>query len=498
MMLLAIAGLALVPYAIGTRWGIGLRPDSTLYLGLWSDGRHQAPLYGWLIEAAYIFLPSPKVAAWLANAALLFANLAIFGRMLMKARLSVVGVAMGVLILLFLPQFLYVHVTVFSEPLFLLCIFATFLSVARYIERDSRQWLWIAAACAALTVLTRFSGVPLIGAMALVILAYDRGPLWQRRLPRSIEFGAIASAIFLVWLLLDRLDGGMGVGREAALLGNPDQQTFVKALDTFSLYLLPSIVPLWLRVLALFAGLGLLTSAAVWVLRPRESEAPQRGLSIGRTAAVFFLCYAPFLFLTLFVEANLTIHERYVLPLYVSALLIVASAWGNGWPAWRTVDLHPYFLAVAVVILGLNAVRGTVQTVNLFANGNAYASPIWYGSATIARVRDLPAGMKIYSNAPDAIRMLAERPADFWPQLFDSRTGKEDPARPFERQMREVRDEVKAGRAVIVQLDAVDWRFYLIDEQSLARELGLSPTFAENDGRIYGRFTGTGEDTDEH
>lgn len=481
------ACVALLIYVLGTWHGIGLRPDSVLYLGAWEERRQQAPLYGWLIDFGVGFGLHRLFAAWLVNAVLLVVNLAVFMMLLREARVTTFGVLCATAIVLLLPQFSYVHLTVLSEPIFILCLLASLLFTARYLETRRRHDLVLGALFAGAMVLARFAGVPIVGVGALAILLYGQGGLKARFL-ESVLFGLIGVGVFIGWLVLDQLFGGTGVGRKAALLGDPDFQTFARAYETYSTFFLPVVFPEIFRGLVL-AGLSFGIIALGWVaLRPgsiNDRSVPP----IARLSAVFIACYLPFLLFTLFVEANLPVHDRYLLPIYVCSVLLVAALFARN---AVTQSLQPFALVVllgGLFLAGLNGVR-TVKQVYVHVNeGNYYASQAWQHSPTLERLKTLDRDLKIYTNAPDAVRMLADREAEFWPMLFDRRTGMDDPQNPLKRQLSVASDEVQAGQAVIVSFKPIIWRFYLMKEAELVEKLGLIVLHRQNDGVIYGSPT---------
>ena len=484
-----LAGLAMVLFTLGTWWGIGLRPDSALYLGLWEESRHQqAPLYGWLIDLGAAGGIDRKSTAWLLNGVLLLFNLYLFLRLLAEAGATFPAQLTATILVIFLPQFIYVHQTVLSEPLFLSCLLVSYLFTARYLETRDRKSLYLGAVFASAMVLTRFAGIPIVGAGALALLLYGRGG-FKQRLSDSLLFGFIAVGIFTIWLLSDRLSGGSGVGREAAFLGNPSVETFRHMLGAFTAYFLPSFVPSILSAVILLA----VAAGLIWLgwvaLRPKAAGQGRPVPAVARLSILFFVAYLSFLVLTLFIEHALTIQGRYLLPLYVSGLLLAFSILGQGSSMFKSKWARRIAVAAVCGLIFVNAGRGVATTYSFMLEGNFYASPNWYGSPTLARLATMDSDLRVYSNAPDAILLLSERKAEFWPQLFDRRTGMELPDRPLEAQVASLGRELRNGQAIVVSFEPVTWRFYLMKEERLVEQLGLALLYGEADGRIYGMGT---------
>ena len=197
-----ICVVVLCIFIICTWWGIGLRPDSTIYLGLWDEGRQQAPLYKALVATVNSVVQDPMRAAWIINLALYLVNSIAFFWIVKTCSGQPDIAFIASIILILLPQFAYVHYTVLSESLFLTLLLATIVALALHIQSGSWLWLIAASAGAAAAVLTRFAAAPLIGAAGLMLLAYGRGMLPQR-FWRAVAFGFVSTVLFVGLLLIN-------------------------------------------------------------------------------------------------------------------------------------------------------------------------------------------------------------------------------------------------------------------------------------------------------
>lgn len=492
--LLAILAGILV-YVLGTWRGIGLRPDSVIYLGFWDEGRQQAPLYTRMMDLGALGGADRMVVAWWLNLALLACNLVLVHAILARCSVRPLLSALALVALVLLPQFAYVHQTVLSEPVSILTLLATLALLAGALREGGMALVVAAGLMGAAAVLARFASAPLIGAGALALLFYAPGT-WRERLLRAVVFAAIASVLFLGWMAWSRAAGGAGVDRELAFNGTPGREVFLGALDTLSAYVLPSFLPGLVRRAAV-AGMAALLVLLMTVLLPlrrgaigRVEAASEAGaataLAFMRPAMLFVALYVPFVVLTLFIEHGLHVHARYVLPVYVILLMVTlvrfgrAGAEGSDWSMPARL-----LLAGLVAIVVLNGLRGTVATYQLMREGNFYTSDLWAKSPVIGAAGNLDPGLRIYSNAPVAIRLLARRPAEFWPRHYDYRTGKAFPGQPFDAELAQVVAEVRAGKAVLVAVDQADWRPYMASEWEIVAALGLQPASRRKDGRIY-------------
>jgi hypothetical protein len=100
-------------------------------------------------------------------------------------------------------------------------------------------------------------------------------------------------------------------------------------------------------------------------------------------------------------------------------------------------------------------------------------------------VRQLPQDALLVSNGADAIAYILGRPASFVPERVQLRTGVENPEKPLELQLQQLRERLARGPSYVVVFDKVDWRFYLLEEAELTRRLSLVKVADFADGRIY-------------
>ncbi len=488
-----IVALSVFLFVICTFLGIGLRPDSVIYLGLWEEGRQQGPLYAQLIDIASIFGSDVEVVAWYVNLILLLITVNLLFSELVRNGVDQKMAALGVVVIIFLPQFMYVHATVLSEPLY----FALFLGVLALVSRTMEGagiWICVAAGVVAgLSVLTRFSGIPIIAAGGLSILVYGCQN-FKRRLSLSVLFSFTASVIFLGWLLYDRAGGGEGVGRQIAFLGDPDWATFIRGLNTISAFFVPSAIAIPIRAFVFVLAMLSLLFLIYYALKLVDRESGNRTPAIARVAMMHVVTYAPFLILTLFMEFGLGIHSRYLVPVYIAACIALLTMFCRSSEVLNGDLGYRVAMVVMLALLASNVVRGSYSAYKLATKGNYFKTAEWLQSPTLLRVGALDPDVKIYSNGPDAIRLLLRRKAYFWPRLYDSRTGVEHPLHPFDKEMAQLAREVADGSAVVVGFDNVDWRAYLATEEQLVNELDLPLVNEESDGRIYGIDSNTKSD----
>jgi hypothetical protein len=204
------------------------------------------------------------------------------------------------------------------------------------------------------------------------------------------------------------------------------------------------------------------------------------------TLGLFFIFYMGFMVLSTSLEANLSLNSRYAFPAYVTTVLMATIVVANLARARGPIKWACYALiGLGAVVLVSHSVRIVVRSEQAYRSGVGYASKAWINSPTMAALAKLPADATLYSNGADAIAYVLKRPAFFVPEHVQLRTGIENPNKPFEVQLQQVRDRLAQGNAYVVIFQNVDWRSYLVTEAELEERLSLQKIAEEPDGRIY-------------
>ncbi len=490
-----LLALACLIYVVGTRFGIGIRPDSIYYLDIINhDGAayQQAPFYPWLIALlASTGVHAIDVAWWL-NLGLLVVNVSVIWYVISEATGSRSAASVGAGLVLLSPQFVWLQTTALSEPLFLTLSYVTMALVAKAVERgESRLWL-LAAVLAGCATLTRFAGVPLVAASCLAILFLAQGT-WPRRLGQAIMFGLLSILVFSSWLISSILSGGYGTGRAFEFLGNPTVDTFVDGFDRMSVILFPTMTPLPIARILTLSAIGLLTfltwQHAFGHGTSADSDRTTAFAAFPTIVGLFLLVYVPFLVLSVMVEANLPISGRYLLLAYALAVPAAIIAGHNLLTRTGSGLRRPLLTSAAILLallLTVNGVRTMVRLHEQFTDGHFYTSRAWVNSETIEAVRQIPSDVKIYSNGPGPIALHTGRFAHWVPERYERRTGRlKDTNKPLDVRMEKLRQDLLAEPSVVVYFDIIDWRFYMPTEEEFVEGLDLVPQQSTADGAIY-------------
>ncbi len=481
------AAIAFVLVLASTRHGIGILPDSTRYMGM-NDVPYDAPLYAWLLMLLSHAGIGMAAGAKLLGLVLSAANAALTWYLLARTTGRTFAAAIGTGLIVLSPQFVDLHSSALSEPLFLFFFLAIYIAFLNYLESERVAWLVIAALLTGLCSLVRFTAPPIGFALAATLLISRRHP-WPRRLRDAAILSLIAGGLFAGWCVASQLTAGQSLGRELSFHGNMGAMQWMKSLEAMAAWLLPDQVSLAARVGILatvaIAGayiVGRTSGMAIAQSRWSKVAEPLLPMALG----LFFLAYVAFMVLATSIEANLSLTGRYAFPLYVSAVLMISIAASMRFaPDDRVRRVITGLACLAIIVLCGHLIRTALRTKQDFQNGKGFAAPSWTGSPTLRHVAALPPQATIWSNAPDAVAYVTGHKAHWLPWRVMPRTGLPDPAHPYAAQVEQVRQSLRTHEGYLVFMRHVEWRPYLATETRLVSDLNLQLVANEPDGRVY-------------
>ena len=219
--LIGLTALAGVVLAAAMPWGLGLSPDSVVYIGAarsLAQGHgfslpkdsitmapvvHYPPLYPALLAvASFGGLDVIAAAKWL-NVLVFCANVFLAGmvgtRVTGDFRLAMISAG---LVASAFPMAL-AHSMVWSEPLFVVGQSAALLFLLSYLREGARRSLIAAAMATGLSILGRYAGVSLVisGTTAILWLGADR---WKKKFLDSGIFLAVSLLPIGLWAVRNR------------------------------------------------------------------------------------------------------------------------------------------------------------------------------------------------------------------------------------------------------------------------------------------------------
>ncbi|KRA84435.1 glycosyltransferase family 39 protein [Altererythrobacter sp. Root672] len=490
---LILAWLAVLIPSIGlfianTWQGIGIYIDSTRYMGLSPVG-FDAPMYHWLLVGGRALGFTFDQVAMFFAAIFIVANVSLVFALIARATKGWVFAFAGTALIAFSPQFVTLHTGALSEPPFLLCVLLTLWAILNYFESERLSWLIISALLIAVGSLTRFTMPPLGAAIACVILLVP-GRALAAKIKDIAILGGLSGVLFFTWVVISQLEVGRSIGRDLWFYGTMGPAEWRASAGAMAAWVLPKPAPFSIRFLAVLTVICF--AAWRWLLTARQLRRdPEAGvddaaISLPLILGAFFVFYLAFVGLSVSIEANLSLTGRYAFPAYALLVMLVSIEASKLTRDVLVERVALYGLAaLSVVVLAGHLVRTSSRTIEVAREGYGFQSIQWRNSPTMAKVRTLPAGTRIYSNAPDVIAYMTGRTAGFSPHEKQLRTNLPEPGNPLEKQLGRIREEANSGEIAIVFFDGIDWRFYLADEQVVAASLPVTLVGDFADGRVY-------------
>jgi hypothetical protein len=318
----------------------------------------------------------------------------------------------------------------YSEPLFVLSILAGGLGLLAYLQKEKLSLLLISALLVGTIPGTRYAGIAMVAAAGLTVLGFASGKTWTR-IKKAVLFTLVAGLPVFAWLVWVYFSSAHSVGGRiaGAQLGSLSAQfqafrgIFMDTVWKWVPYQShESLLGYRLRFFLMgVIAVALLTLSILAERRLHKDSAGGTRCS-GMQIFVFFglssLIFVFVLILTyLFTQPTIDIDNRMLLPLYVSSVMMIYSAfalwqaaWFKGWK--RVFEVLPWLMAVLCVAWYIPQTRDKVEFYHL---GDGLTVYRWGRSEIIQAVRDLTADKPVISNDWELTMLWTGRPIyGFW------------------------------------------------------------------------------------
>jgi hypothetical protein len=465
-----VAAMFLVVFLVVTnKHGLGVSTDSVSYIGaaesIIAEGKLQIPVTTWDSESQYAtlshFPPLLPLAlaflSWLLNtdpiSASRWLNALCIVAILLALLLPMVESYLRSFVMVTIltgGSLLYMHLWVWSEPLFLLLVIISFwVGIKVLMQADNNiHYLVILAILSGLATLTRYAGVYLaIGFISLLVLRRDSIQTKFRQIVLYMSIYVATISPWFIWLST--------VNESARELGFYTEGIEVEVAHHLILtvvhWLIPYWLPVWVKILFLAAGV---VASMVWIIWLYYRRIDYKVALPVYVSSVLFVIYLTFVLTArLFADSGIPLDDRLLSP------ALIHMALGLSYAAESLIKPR-FYVALAFLTLGL-IVIDNVYAISPFLNhstsfGIGFSSSRWKGSETITWLQDLPSDVTIFSNGADGICAVLPVTAKYTPTVSELAQISE-----FEQRVKQT------GPAVIVLFNNMhtDW---LLGQEQLA------------------------------
>lgn len=497
------AVLGSVALLLSTGWGIGLSPDSAVYIavarnlltgngfripsstGEWIPSMYYPPLFPALLGGIGVFGMDPMQGARWLNVVLFGSNIVLIGLCLHAATRSFfLSVSASFLMSISFPMVL-VHSMAWSESLLIFFGMLGIYFFALYVKRSS-SWAFAAASVAVgLAFLARYAGISLVATGVGATLLWTKGG-WTRRWIHTIAFCSISCIPTVMWIMRNLIVAGTATGRKLSF--HPIGLDHLESLlDTISTWLFPASDPPLTPWLGIFLP-ALLGFIAFIVIKRSPQDKNSGGLRVfPALLGLFILNYGLLLIFSIsFLDAQTPLDNRILSPVYVATVLLFLCLLHTLLSTLKLKERRvlPFCAGMILVLLSGSQLMQTASWLKYsYDHGVGYASREWNQSRLLDHVKGLGPEVPIFTNGPDIINLLTGRPAYMVPKRIDPGTAL--PNNHYVYELARMRRELEEKNGIVVYFHRITWRWYLPLESEMNEKLRLKLILKTEDGAIY-------------
>lgn len=473
-----------------TTWGAGLSPDSIAYIkgaksilknwNLTGTGTHFPPLYPVLIALTSLITGDILTALRLLQITITALNFILITLIVWKAtNKALLPTILCSLLFVTSQSVLYVHTMAWSEGLFCCFTLLGFYFLALYFEHEGRRFpaLTFSAVSIALAFLTRYVGITLVITGCITLIIYADGKKLKRT-ATALYFGFISSLPMLLWMGHNWLSHNTATDR--TIVFHAVSLTRIKiGIHVFLNWLyLPQEYPFILLIM-------LVLVATFHFIYSKDTKTDQSNKTF-EIFSIFILIYISFLLIaiTLF-DAHIPLKVRILFPVYLAFIPGLLVILGHRIKQTKSIRLVSYPVFFALFLLAFAQI-GLQQEYLSYAstNGIQFASKRWIQSEMLQWLKKLPQDTIIYTNGPDAVYIIANRPSKMIPRVISP--GDRTENKHFVNEIKEMAAQVSNGKGVVIYFDIITWRWYLPTIKQLSQILPLQLKYRCRDGIAVG------------
>ena len=478
--------------------GIGVNPDSTVYIsvarsimagrGFHSLGGeliHYPPSYPLLLSIGGLLGNDLLLGARILNSILFFlCALIIAIASYISTKKSIIASLFSLLMFVTSAAMASIFTMAWSEPLFLLSSFLSFFLLSLFIVTPKRWLLFLSSLFVSLASTTRYAGISLLAPMVIALLILGNRQL-KDRIVDCVLLLLIGCLPLSVWLLRNYALFRSSTGR--SIVFHPiEAHRFAQLINTLYEFFLPIRGRALMRIPPLILA-GAMVVVRVW--DKLRDKVQQRDLNVGYVMqmiiSIFTVTYLLFLIVSIsIIDAYTPLNERIISPLLFFLILLIPSLIWNGRLSKGSFSVHWGFLLLFIISIGVNTEAAFSILRKSHSEGLEYSNLSWQRSDTINYVRSLTTSKTIYSNGSDVIFFLTGKSALQNPKEVDPTTRVLNPN--INKEMNMLRTAIIRNEAIVVYFDAINWRWFLPTREKMENTYHLPVLLTLKDGVVYG------------
>ncbi len=474
---------------ISMHWGIGLTPDSLVYIRIADElasgagasaSQHYPPLYSFLLFISSIVFDDTLIAARWMGIFIYLATIILTSVILKKTSEQGNGWALaGIFVLFTAPHLFSVYMMAWSEPLFLMLILAGFYFLALHLSSQKTLALFYSALFMALAFATRYVGIVPVGAAILSLLVFLRQG-WTVRLKSAALFAFLSLFPMLLWLLWGQITKEPGSPRVFAyhpISIEKLQSGYGEMLDWFQLGSPVS----WLVLSVFLVSYIFLVRSC----RAGKQEPPATAESLGKILLLFIPMYLGFLLISIsYFDAHTPLDTRILIPVYFFLVIALVSGLSSVMSQTKRCKAFNITALLVVLLLIFLQFMQFQNMVNYFSkNGVGFLSRQWVQSDTLAYLKNNPPGQRlIFTNSPEIIEIHLKKESKFLPQRESATSKKVN--KDFTNSLQRLQQEFIRNDAVLVYFYTFSYRTYLPSLKELSDSIEMDIIYKGRDGIV--------------
>jgi hypothetical protein len=477
---------------------LGVSPDSTVYIevarnlvngqGLESGGEpliYYPPGYPvFLVLAIWLGGDVFPVANWLHAILYLFNGILIFAAVYFTSGRRFLPAFLATLIFFSSAAFFRIYSMAWSEPLYILLALAGSFFLGIYLDKKSLVYLILSGLCIGSAFFVRIIGFALVPAVCVCLVWFNGRPLKRKIL--DIGVFLLLACLPIGLFFINNLLVTESATHRALSVHFPEFLEAKILVTTLFDFLVPVDITRWVKLPCLLLLVGLIFwTGSRTVLKRERIRLFTPWIYCWLFGIVFITTHFCIYGVTIsFIDASVILDNRNLSPVIIALLLMIYGAAWYHLSLMGKVWIQIILVALAVLSIGFN-LPWTIRGITIWKNdGLGYTNEYFNHLEVIDKVGEIDPKIKIYSNGQDVLVFHTQKIIADLPEKQNPMSLLENPEYP--REMEKLCADLYALKAVVVIIEAENWRWFHPSMNEINRYCGEYPMVEYDGGAIIG------------